>query len=241
VAGANGDHGLSLPFCTKEGAMAIEMTCTGCGKVLHLPDAAAGKRGKCPHCGATLQVPTVEALTKGGPLGFSYPAATISLWDAVGEGNIGEVKAHIFHKTDINVKDVDGQTPLHVAARVDRVEMATLLLANGANVNETDNYGKTPLFGAARKGSKDMVELLTAHGADINARNKDGWTPLHLVARFGQTEAVELLMGKGADINAKANDGRTALRVAIDERKSAVVELLRKAGAKEEGRTKAED
>ena len=40
--------------------MGIEITCIGCGKVLHVPDAAAGKKGKCPHCGAILQVPEVE-------------------------------------------------------------------------------------------------------------------------------------------------------------------------------------
>jgi hypothetical protein len=40
--------------------MAIEITCIGCGKVLHVPDVAAGKKGKCTHCGAILQVPAVE-------------------------------------------------------------------------------------------------------------------------------------------------------------------------------------
>ena len=213
--------------------MAIELTCTGCGKVLHLPDASAGKKGKCPHCGATLQVRTVEELDKAGPLGFSYAPATMSLWDAVGEGNIAQVKAHLYRKADINSKDVDGQTPLHVAARVDHVEMAKLLLAHGANVNEKDTQGKTPLFAAARKGSREMVELLVAHGADINARNNDGWTPLHLVACFAQEAAVELLIGKGADVNAKDKSGRTAREVAIGRKNSVVAELLRKAEEKE--------
>ncbi len=213
--------------------MAIEVTCTGCGNTLHLLDAAAGKKGKCPHCGAMLQVPTAEALAGGDGLADSYPAPTMSLWDAVSEGNAAQVKAHIYHKTDINIKEADGQTPLHIAARVNRVEIARLLLAHGARVNEEDVYGKTPLFGAARMGSREMIELLTAHGADINARNSDGWTPLHLVACFGQKEAVELLIAKGANIHAKDKAGRTARQVAVDRRNLAVAEVLRKAGAKE--------
>ena len=37
--------------------MAIEMTCIGCGKILQIPEAAAGKKGKCPKCGTINVVP----------------------------------------------------------------------------------------------------------------------------------------------------------------------------------------
>lgn len=34
----------------------IETSCPGCGKRLRVRDEAAGKRGKCPHCGAVVNV-----------------------------------------------------------------------------------------------------------------------------------------------------------------------------------------
>ncbi len=39
--------------------MPIQTTCT-CGRGLTLPDASAGRRGKCPACGAMLSIPTLH-------------------------------------------------------------------------------------------------------------------------------------------------------------------------------------
>jgi len=38
--------------------MSIQFTCGNCGKRLKVADEAAGKRGRCPGCGAVVQVPT---------------------------------------------------------------------------------------------------------------------------------------------------------------------------------------
>ena len=37
--------------------MPIKVTCTNCGGVLHAPDDAGGKRGRCPTCGNVLPIP----------------------------------------------------------------------------------------------------------------------------------------------------------------------------------------
>lgn len=41
----------------------IEFKCSQCGKQLKVKDNAAGKKGKCPQCGATLLVPQPEMVT----------------------------------------------------------------------------------------------------------------------------------------------------------------------------------
>lgn len=40
----------------------IELTCSECGRNLRIGDDAAGKRGKCPECGATLLIPQPEVV-----------------------------------------------------------------------------------------------------------------------------------------------------------------------------------
>src|SRR5437016_4478294 len=41
--------------------MSIEIHCPGCGKGIHAPDEAGGKRAKCPACGYELYIPLPPA------------------------------------------------------------------------------------------------------------------------------------------------------------------------------------
>lgn len=46
--------------------MPIKVTCTNCGGVLHAPDDAGGKRGRCPTCGNILPIPAAGGGSGGG-------------------------------------------------------------------------------------------------------------------------------------------------------------------------------
>ena len=58
---------------------------------------------------------------------------------------------------DINAKNGRGWTPLHVAAFWNRIEIAMLLLENGANPAAEDSNGKTPEDVAIETGNYEMV------------------------------------------------------------------------------------
>lgn len=55
--------------------MAIEFTCPTCQELVSTPDAAAGRKGRCPHCSAVVQIPTasaaVAATEAGGQIEFT--------------------------------------------------------------------------------------------------------------------------------------------------------------------------
>jgi len=46
--------------------MTIDVTCLSCGKVLHIADHLAGRKGKCPACGTVMQIPVVAAQSPPG-------------------------------------------------------------------------------------------------------------------------------------------------------------------------------
>ena len=118
-------------------------------------------------------------------VGCGASEAEFALLKAIQEGNIKAVKQHLATGADVNAKNRDGVTPLHVAAAKGHKEVAELLIAEGANVNAKDMAGWTPLFGAAVLGKNKIVELLIANGANVNAKNDDGKTPLDLtVGKF---------------------------------------------------------
>lgn len=73
--------------------------------------------------------------------------------------------------TIINQKNIGGASALHIAARRGNVEIAKILIENGADVNISDNEGWTPLMRAASSKNIDLVRLLMSNGADPRKMN----------------------------------------------------------------------
>jgi cell division protein FtsB len=131
---------------------------------------------------------------------------------------------------NVNVKDDwDGSKPLHYAAANGRVEIARLLLQNGADVNAKDRWDRTPLHDAAFQGQVDILHLLVENGADLEAEDDEGWRALHKSALFGHLPFVkELVTRYHVDINARENHGNTALH---DENEIEINRFLEANGA----------
>ena len=81
---------------------------------------------------------------------------------------------------DVNAKDNNRQeTILHEMAHQGKLEIAKILLDNGANINEEDIQGFTALHVAAEFNQVEIAELLIEKGADVNAKSVTLFTPLH--------------------------------------------------------------
>ena len=81
-----------------------------------------------------------------------------------GERPLAEATLMSLLKVGAKVSGVDsrGRTPLHVAAKFDRVRAAEILIREGAKVMPRDKNGKTPLDYAE---SAAMIKLLKQNGA----------------------------------------------------------------------------
>jgi serine/threonine protein kinase/ankyrin repeat protein len=121
-------------------------------------------------------------------------------------------------------------TPLHVALSDNRVEIARLLLAHGADVHARDAIGRSPLT-VAITYCPSAIEPLLASGVDINEQTRFG-PPLLAAARYQwlyagrrpvvqeRENAVKILLEKGADPNTRDSEGRNALMVMSMENRS---------------------
>jgi uncharacterized repeat protein (TIGR01451 family) len=91
----------------------------------------------------------------------SWAGLNKDLLAAVREGKVEKVLRLLSLGADVNAKDENGLTPLHVAAtRYGKKEVAELLIAKGADVKAKNKGGKTPRIIAEESGHKELAELL---------------------------------------------------------------------------------
>ena len=115
---------------------------------------------------------------------------------------------------------LDGSSPLHLAAKMNRLDVVKVLLDLGADPKMVNDDGHSVLHFAVAPGHLEMANLLIKEGADPNAVNCGGHTVLHL-ALAGLDELTEtrrnmlkFLLDAGADPRAKDKTGRTPLHLA---------------------------
>ena len=125
----------------------------------------------------------------------------------------------------------NGETDLHIAAKLNLPMLTIFLLKAGADVHAKDNNGNTPLHWAAYKDASATAEILLKSGADINAKNNEGRTPLHSATLQDASATVGVLLKAGADVHAITYKGNTPLRIATANNAFETAKLLRRYGA----------
>ncbi|KAL7932077.1 ankyrin repeat-containing domain protein [Trichoderma chlorosporum] len=127
-----------------------------------------------------------------------------------------------------------GSSPLHWAAKRDRIDYIRSLIKFDARLDARDSSYKTPLHSAAEENADDAVKVLLHKGSDINAKDNDAATPIYLAAKFRAKRALEkLITGKHkANMNiATLSKGWTPLHVSIRRGGGWITEPLLNAGA----------
>lgn len=91
------------------------------------------------------------------------------LQTACRDGDIKKVKFLLNAGADVNKRDTQGNTVLHLAIQTPSmfhpIEIVTLLLDSGCKVNAQDKHGHTPLHLACIIASKEIIEVLLKHHA----------------------------------------------------------------------------
>ena len=123
-------------------------------------------------------------------------------------GDAAELSWLLSRGLDVNA-EVNGVTPLELAAGAGRAEAVRVLLDGGARVDRKNASGVTPLIWAVHGGNVEAVRLLVRAGADVNAAEYNGITPL-IMAASRDPAIVRTLLDAGADKDARSSAGTTA-------------------------------
>lgn len=147
----------------------------------------------------------VLALVAGGAdvnLRCGYTNTTLPC-TAIRKGGVDILRILIKHGADVDARDIDSDTALHVAAAHDEEEAITVLIEAGADIEARGRLDSTPIHMAAERLSLGALAALLRHDANVNAQNSQLQTPLHHAvykcAQQGAAQAVDLLLRSGAD------------------------------------------
>ena len=182
-----------------------------------------------PLCG---EVPatavTAETICAAGSLpanGMTQAALDQGLIAAALENDLEGVCENLRRGANVNAEKRVArgvmETALIVAASYGRMELARLLIRNGAEVNLGGEHSRwrkdriTPLMAASGLGRLAMAEFLISQGAEIDAVDTRGRGALYEAAHSGRWAIVEMLLARGADANLQEGWGETPLYGAL--------------------------
>ncbi|XP_018574947.1 ankyrin repeat, PH and SEC7 domain containing protein secG-like [Anoplophora glabripennis] len=135
-------------------------------------------------------------------------------WSIAWAGHLDTVEFLHGLGTDLNVRDNEDSTLLHLAVARGQLVVVKFLVNLVGDVNIRDLNARTPLHLAAWASHLDTVKFLHGLGTDLNVRDNDESTPLHLATVSGNLGAIKFLLKVGGDLRIRNKDGRTPLQLA---------------------------
>ena len=150
------------------------------------------------------------------------------------ELSLNHVMKHLIQdKEDLNIRDEDGNTPLHWASETGNLEVVKCLIENKANLEAKGRAGYTPLHLATINGHPEIAKVLIEKGVDLNAKGLFDNTPLHLaiIINYPNPEIAKVLIENGADLNTIDDNNYTPFQCAVIRGDLEMVKLLIDHGA----------
>jgi hypothetical protein len=162
------------------------------------------------------------------------PKPLAEILTLVGEADVDRVRDAVARDpAALRAADLDGNTPLHIAAMLGSRPMIEALLDAGADVHAKNRHGATPLVAALWNGGPhqaDVAGALFSAGASRDERLAGGDTLLHVAAGTPEVQAsvIAVLAGGPGAADAKNDAGQTPIQVAERANRPMVAAALRK-------------
>lgn len=122
----------------------------------------------------------------------------------------------IINKADIELKNNEGQTPLHVAVQNDAREAAKALVSFGANVFAKDAEDLSALETGFLKSAAYYDIFITTKTSELRDA-EDGRTIVHYFVQTKDVRAVETCIKKEIPLSVQDSNGRTPLDIAFED------------------------
>jgi ankyrin repeat protein len=161
----------------------------------------------------------------------SNPSVNAQLLVAARNTDIEAIKKSLDRGATPNSRNRLGKTSLYISIEKNRIDIAKMLIAAGADVHLPSLEKVTPLIAASYAGSLPLVDLLLNNGAKHQPTDRLHKSALVYAAGMGHTEVVERLLQAGAPVDQTPVDALTPLMWAAGQGHAETVKLLLAKGA----------
>jgi ankyrin repeat protein len=131
--------------------------------------------------------------------------------------------------TDVNCKDLHGNTPLHYAGVAGSTQLATLLVTSGAHALQTNKKRMLPLHSCVfsdhavcfnyilKETEKQKMKAFQGKQVEnaIDIKTYNGFTPLMLALEEKANNIFAYILQNGPDLKAQDDEGNSILHRAI--------------------------
>ena len=109
------------------------------------------------------------------------------------EGNTMKMASYIRAGANVDARNVNGASPLVLAAQAGHLPAATLLLDSKCNINAADELGLTALLAATIGGHAEVVAMLLARGASIGIATQESFSLVDVARGEGHQDVVNAI------------------------------------------------
>jgi hypothetical protein len=113
-----------------------------------------------------------------------------------------------------------------IAVRNQNIEIAEILIREGADIDFSDDHGATSLHYSSMYGYFYIADLLLYYNANIDKKARDGTTPLMAAIMERHADIADLLIQNGANMEARDNSGFTPFLIASQNGDTLIMNML---------------
>lgn len=132
-------------------------------------------------------------------------------------------------KTNINFKDNDGNTALHLIVKMIKSEhthIISRLLSSGLGINHVNNLGQNALHISVENNNFEITKILLDNKINVNTETlNDHLTPLLIATIQGNVRMCELILKYKPNINCQDVYGNTILNHSIFNKSKQLIDL----------------
>ena len=155
------------------------------------------------------------------------------LHQAIMENKFSLAKGLVKLGANVNEKNDDDATPLHLAAARGTASFCQFLLDHGADIDATDSQMAIPLYYALlhQKRNNELITLLSPSDCLLYIKNHEGVAPINLIFNIDSQKALTLVQEHSKFTSYEIIDFAWLLHQAIENNKPDYVEEFLKLGA----------